>query len=223
MLYFSEDDARKQANKIVSYVNSYFGGDAKHVAVMITNGPRTGKHDAQTGVLRTPDPHRSACIDPVSQAFLAVLEAHFPGQLFFYDFQFGQPSAYLPMMARTARAERALWFVPAESSSMVTESSYLSTKGIPAIVYTPRSANEMHLALVEDSRRYGIVSLLEHPTDLPYREQPKIQLASAQIAKVLSLLRPSATLAHTLLGGTPSSTHTSEATGQEGAIAPRSL
>lgn len=118
--------------------------------------------------------------------------------------------AYLPMMARTADAKRALWFVPAESSSMVTESSYLSTKGIPAIVYTPRSANEMHLALVEESRHSGIVSLLENSPDVPYREQPKIQLASTQIASELSLLRPSAALAYTLLGGTASSANTSE-------------
>lgn len=221
ILYFSEDDACEQANKIVAYINSYFADDAKHVAIMVTNGPRTGKHDAQTGVLRTPDPHRIACIDPTSQAFLAVLKAHFPNQLFFYDFQFGQPSAYLPMMARTARAERALWFVPAESSSMVTESSYLSTKGIPAIVYTPQSANEMHLALVEESRRSGIVSLLENPPDLPYREQPKIQLASVQIASELSLLRPSAALAYTLLGRTASSVNKSETAMQKELIAQR--
>lgn len=149
MKYFTEEDARKQADHIAEYLVSH-GYDQLDTAIMITNGPRTGKHASDTGSIRSPDPHRSGQIDPVSNAFIEKFrETMVHSQLFFYDFQFDElkngPSAYKPMIKQVATSQSGLWFVPSESTSMVTESSFLSEKGKPVILYHPSSQNSTHL------------------------------------------------------------------------------
>lgn len=181
---FDQTDALKQAKLIAQFIKKNVM-DLEHTALMITNGPRTGKHDPITKKPLVPDPHRSGISDVVSDTFVNELKQQFPGKVIFYDFQFGQTSAYQPMMHRVCQAEMALWFVPAESSSMVTESSLLSEKNIPVIVYTPASANENHITLVADAKQNGLISMIEHLEPTGQGKQV-VRLAANQIADAMT-------------------------------------
>lgn len=159
MKYFTEDDARKQASHIAAYLitNDYNQIDT---AIMVTNGPRTGKHILDTGSVRDPDPHRSGQIDPVSKAFIETFRGMIGhSQMFFYDFQFDElkngPSAYKPMIKQVANSQSGLWFVPSESTSMVTESSFLLEKKKIVVIYHPSSENSAHLVHSKDSVAHG--------------------------------------------------------------------
>jgi hypothetical protein len=182
MKCFGPDEARAQAKAIAAHITKNgFGHD--QTAILVVNGPRTGKHNPQNGSLIDPDPHRSGLVDMSSQAFIDVLKSTFPNQVFFYDFQFGQSSAYKPAMHRVRQAKHGAWYVPAESSSMVTESTFLSAQGIPVVVYCPSSANESHLALVKEAHRSGLISMSEEPAAGGEKREvvrsPALQIAEA--------------------------------------------
>lgn len=181
---FDQTDALKQAKLIAQSIKKNVM-DLEHTALMITNGPRTGKYDPITKMPLVPDPHHSGISDVVSDAFVNELKEQFPGKVFFYDFQFGQKSAYQPMMHRVCQAEMALWFVSAESSSMVTESSLLGEKNIPVIVYIPVSANENHMTLVADARQNGLISMIGHLEPIE-QEKHAVRLAAHQIADAMT-------------------------------------
>ncbi|QDP71455.1 hypothetical protein FOG18_02115 [Legionella israelensis] len=155
MMFFTEENARKQAVIISSRLKAK-GYDTTDTAIMITNGPRTGKHNPDTGNVHNPEPHRSGEVDASSKAFLdAINEEMSQSQVFFYDFQFADlkngPSAYKPMIKQVADSQTGLWFVPSESTSMVTESSFFLEKGIPVVIYHPSSENPAHLAHAKDA------------------------------------------------------------------------
>lgn len=189
MRCFTPEDAREQAKRIVSHIKSN-GLWHEHTAVMVTNGPRTGKHNPVTGELLVPDPHRTHALDASSAAFLAELSAQLPGvKIHFYDFQFDAlkegPSAYKPMMHLVVNSRQGIWYVPSESTSMVTESSYLAEKGVQIMVYHPGSENDSHLRHALDYIRLGIVAdiapILPTSALMPVNEQT----AASQIAQTM--------------------------------------
>lgn len=186
MRFFGPDDARAQAKTIANHIQSHALWHEK-TAIMVTNGPRTGKHDITTKEICSPDPHRSNMVDASSHAFLDELAQQLstaPGQICFYDFQFATlPSAYKPMMHVLAQSPQAAWFVPCESTSMVSESTWLVEQGVNVIVYHPGSENEAHLRHTEDYVRQGIVADINNPIAAKDQKRDKPVLsASRQIA-----------------------------------------
>ncbi|WP_133128680.1 hypothetical protein [Legionella nagasakiensis] len=188
MRFFTAEDAREQAKLIASHIKSN-GLWHEHAAVMVTNGPRTGKHNPVTGKPVEPEPHRAHAIDASSAAFLAELSVQLPeAKIHFYDFQFDAlkegPSAYKPMMHLVANSRQGIWYVPSESISMVTESTYLAEKGVRVVAYHPGSENDSHLRHAADYLRLGIV------TDITAEHTPALapvstQTAASQIAQTL--------------------------------------
>lgn len=170
MKYFTEDDAKQQASHIAKYLVNH-GYDKEDTAIMITNGPRTGKYVPDTGGVRSPDPHHCGHIDLVSRAFIEKFRemiAH--SQIFFYDFQFDDlkngPSAYKPMMKQVADSKDGLWVVPSESISMVTESSFLLEKRKIVVIYHPSSENSVHLAHAANIVSCGLALDIRHTRKL---------------------------------------------------------
>ena len=182
MKYFDPDSARLSAKQIVDHIRANHLGDVQ-TAFVITNGPRTGKYDPVSGLVHSPEPHRQGMSDLSSQAFVDVFKVEFPGQVYFFDFQFGSVSAYKPAMNLVSKATRGAWYVPAESSSMVTESTFLSSRSVPVVIYMPPSANDTHLALVEDAHRNRLVSLVSEPIQLNTRTA--VRFAAKQVAEII--------------------------------------
>lgn len=159
MKFFTEEDARAQAALIAKYIKTN-GFDIEQTAILITNGPRTGKYNPITGLVHDPEPHRSGQVDKSSQAFIDTLKERLSqSHIFFYDFQFDQlkfgPSAYKPMIKQVADSQQGLWFVPAESTSMVTESSFFLESKTPVVIYHPASENSAHFAHAQDAVEQG--------------------------------------------------------------------
>lgn len=182
MKYFTEDNAKDQAALIATYLitNEYHQIDT---AIMITNGPRTGKYSSDTGSIRNPEPHHNNLTDPVSEAFIETFRkmvVH--SEIFFYDFQFDRPSAYKPMIKQVAESRTGLWIVPSESTSMVTESSYLLEKGQSVVIYHPSSENSVHLAHFTDILTHGF-ALDIHDNESFKLPQTPMKSAATQISE----------------------------------------
>lgn|GEM_PF-6642193 len=194
MRFFGPDDARKQAQFIAQHIKRQNVWSEK-TAIMITNGPRTGKHNAETGEIYSPDPHRSGEVDASSSAFIEALSHELqakPEQISFYDFQFANlPSAYKPLMFDIMINERSMWFVPCESTSMVSESTWLVERCVDVVVYHPASENDAHLRHAEDYVGRGIVTDINNPDAVHAKRDTRFVAAATQIAaSVLSPLVP---------------------------------
>jgi hypothetical protein len=196
MRCFGPDDAVKQAQHIAHHIKSNLLWHDQTV-IMVTNGPRTGKHDPITKQPYDPDPHRSHTLDASSKAFLEELGRQLEidtDKIYFYDFQFDAlktgPSAYKPMMHVLARSQKSYWYVPCESTSMVTESTHLSAKGVEVIVYHPQSENATHLTHAADYVSQGIVSDIHTPR-VEQRAVITMTSAANQIAQRSLLLMTS--------------------------------
>ncbi|MDF1828099.1 MAG: hypothetical protein P1U39_07450 [Legionellaceae bacterium] len=177
---FTPSDAREQAVNMARFIQTH-GLDTPHTAIMLTNGPRTGQHNPATGELHTPSPHRSGQRDQSTEAFIQQIQDILEhATLFVYDFQFDDlktgPSAYKPMMKQVADSQQGLWFVPSESTSMVTESSFFLLSNTPVIIYHPPSANAQHRAHAEEAIQQGVAvtlddALHQHRVHQPSRSQ----------------------------------------------------
>ncbi|MFN7709894.1 MAG: hypothetical protein ACK5O7_02885 [Holosporales bacterium] len=111
---FTVDNARTLARYVAHQANGRY--------ILVTNGPRTGKHDAQKQEIKTA--HREGTVDLVTQAFMDELRATNipPRDVMLFDFQFGKTTnemdQILGALLSTAHAEI---LVPAESTSSVSE------------------------------------------------------------------------------------------------------
>lgn len=84
--------------------------------LIVTNGPRTGKH------LAPETAHRDNTVDGVTQAFCDKWQQLSGTQAELHDFQFHNlPSAYKPLLHSLQQNSESVIFVPGESTSMVTE------------------------------------------------------------------------------------------------------
>lgn len=184
--YYTEAEARKNAMEIVDHLKRHNLVKA-NTMIFVTNGPRTGQYDPKTGQERQTNPHRGLFKEPISAAFVEVLDQAFPElPIHFYHFRYGDPSAYKPMMQRLAESGNGIWYVPSESSSMVTESAYLAEKNIPVMVYCPSTANETHLSLVGSCRQLGLITRMSEP--LAHADRPtRVVNAAKQIAHLLKM------------------------------------
>jgi len=160
----TEENARSLARHIVAQEKPQ-----PKTKFIVTNGPRTGKHaiDQDGKPLGT---HRSAAPDPVTAAFVDELAKLTKAKIYLFNFQFGQlPSAYLPIIDRyLAAGEKAgHLYVPAESSSMVSETALLSKSRVISVT-DATNPSHMNVVFEELSRTGGTVlhldGKLEHVT-----------------------------------------------------------
>lgn len=147
--YFSAEESKLLAQAVSVMAKT------SNSHILITNGPRTGKFNSKNQ--EEQGLHTGKKIDETSQSFINELEKNNISYQFF-DFVFGQPSAYKPILGVLAKDKNNIAVVTGESTSMVTEmSECLNTKFIIANV---GSMNDVHHAHVLSVKESGIASFI---------------------------------------------------------------
>ena len=150
---FTEENARRLAN----YVADIRQG--RHL--LIVNGPRTGKHDAQLQEIKTS--HRDGQKDFVTQAFIDELPKRniSEDQYAIFDFQFNVPNNDMDLVLGALRHTQSSVLVPGESTSSISECiDVLHPNAV--IVYCNTAMNLVHGAHVKtemDANRIKLLSL----------------------------------------------------------------
>jgi hypothetical protein len=129
---------------------------SENYTVLVTNGPRTGKHDVNTG--KVMDFHKDGKIDPVTQKFIEVLDVGNVNYKLF-DFQKGQPSYKELIFGALMKHNGSKILVPGESTSMISESIDLLPKG-SIIIYKNEAMNIVHEKYVESEFENGRASIM---------------------------------------------------------------
>lgn len=117
--------------------------------IILTNGPRTGKYDPDTGR----EIMRGESVDDVSFAVLSWLKKHHKDHFVFEPFKPGQPSKYQALL-HVVRLKDGKLVLPGESTSMLSEAKAVITHH-NIYVYTHSAMNEGHHAFVEIGKGEG--------------------------------------------------------------------
>lgn len=150
MKFFTPDDARTLARNIVKE-------EGIHQHLLVSNGPRTGSHDYQTGAKLNPSPHHVQIIDSVSAAFLDELKKLKISKIDFLDFQFSNlPSAYQALLSLATRGMKI--HIPGESTSMVTEATDVAENICIDIVPSMNASHHSQVAALQESGLAAILS-----------------------------------------------------------------
>jgi hypothetical protein len=182
----TEENARSLARHIIAWEKPH-----SKTTFIVTNGPRTGKHAVDKGG-NSLNAHRSDFTDPVTVAFVDELEKLTQSKIYLFDFQFGKlPSAYRPIIDRYLEAgeQAGHIYVPAESSSMVSETGLLSKKRVISVT---ESTNPSHMRVVSEelSKAGGTVLHLdgqvEHVAQTSTRKSSSaaFEIAKAVLARI---------------------------------------
>lgn len=150
MKYFTSEEAMVFASLVAKEAI------ARDATVLLTNGPRTGKHDPITGIENSLV-HHSDYVDQTSNAFIETLEGSGVKYLF-ANFVFGSMSAYKPFLALVKQTE-GIAFVTGESTSMVSEIGDNLQPGALFIMVV-NSMNDTHHAHVKSYYDSGLVNLV---------------------------------------------------------------
>lgn len=155
-LYYTPEEARKLARYLIRDANE----NRKHL--LILNGPRSGKHDLQTGMERENN-HRNGTLDPVTAAFIQELEEQGLKKSVDYslfDFQYGSPSRYKAVLGALLVTGSPL-LVAGESTSMVSESADCLPQGlVTAYYHSAMNVNhKKHCQMENKAGRINILSL----------------------------------------------------------------
>lgn len=156
--YYIVEEAIQMAVYMASQVRE------KNAHLLILNGPRTGKHDQQTGKVIEIS-HRDGNLDIVTGAFVKELQKQGLIQkkdFTLFDFQFGKPSIY-PIVLGTLLKTKSPIFVAGESTSMVSETADCLSEGL-VTAYTNNAMNENHRNHCASEREAGRINLLENKT-----------------------------------------------------------
>jgi len=162
LLYYTAEEARELAFHIAPQVKE------KQSHLLILNGPRTGKHDQNTGKM-IEGSHRDGKLDAITSAFKDSLlkEGLIEGKDFtLFDFQFGKPSAYPVVLGALLKTKGPI-FVAGESTSMVSETADCLPKGL-VTAFTNHAMNENHKKHCSSEKEAGRISILEN-TDGKWR------------------------------------------------------
>ncbi|KAB2834674.1 MAG: hypothetical protein F9K49_04865 [Caedimonadaceae bacterium] len=111
---FTEAEAQKLAD--------YVAKNAGDSCILVLNGPRTGKHDANLQEIATA--HRDGKLDHVTAAFKEKLESQIaPEKVKIYNFQFGQDLGYntFDLVLGALLKTKGKILVPGESTSVISE------------------------------------------------------------------------------------------------------
>ena len=150
--YFTQNDATKLAKIVQKSID-------KDTYLFVLNGPRTGKHNPDTG-MEDKDAHRAEKLDPVTQSFMD----HFKGKERFqvFDFQYGKTGMYRPLLGKMLHAANSQIFVPGESTSMISEivDSVGSNDRHQIFAYEHAAMNRVHKSHILSEHAAGRVYLV---------------------------------------------------------------
>ncbi|MDP1724401.1 MAG: hypothetical protein Q8L85_06835 [Alphaproteobacteria bacterium] len=150
---FTEENVRHLANYVADMRQD------RHL--LIINGPRTGKHDAQLQEIKTS--HRDGQKDFVTQAFVDELSKRkiSEDQYTLFDFQFNVPNNDMDLVLGALRQTQSSVLVPGESTSSISECiDVLHPNAVS--VYCNTAMNLVHGAHVKsemDANRIKLLSL----------------------------------------------------------------
>lgn len=178
--YYTAAEAEKLANHLATLAKQL------GAVVLVMDGPRTGKHNQQTGMVNE-HAHKDGKLTFVSQAFKDAFSKHLPQDQFaFYDFQFGQPNMNKAVYGAIIETQ-GIVLIPGESTTMVSEAVDSFDKG-KVIVYQNNAMNKTHLKHVKIEQEHGRIKLL----DLSFNE---VKLSSKKKTKLLNNESASMTIA----------------------------
>ncbi len=123
----------------------------KNLHLLVTNGPRTGQHNP-VSFAPLPVHQLNSKLDLVTQAYLSGTEHTSQGSdslLSLYNFTFGQPSAFLALLGTARQHANSLYYLPGESTSMISQAVDLLTHN-SLVVYDTPAMNPQHSAFVDD-------------------------------------------------------------------------
>lgn len=158
MRLFTTEDAEKLAGYIIKHIGSE--------CVLVLNGPRTGKHNAQKNVI--PTAHKDGKLDQVTKHFVSLLSAKInPKKLKVFDFQFNNKPPYntFDLAVGAVNATHGFMYVPGDSTSMISEAIDTIEPG-HVIVYTNSAMNDTHEAHVKSELEANRALVLENYNDL---------------------------------------------------------
>lgn len=188
MKLFTKDDAARLADYVVAKVQEMNPQNLKEVGILVLNGPRTGKFDAEKK--EDPTVHRAGKADPITDFFGQKL-AESGVNYKIFDFQHTPenkpPYNAVDLAAGAVNVTGGTMVIPGESTSVISEFIDTLPKG-KVIVYHNSAMNEVHQAHVESELNAGRVYVLKEYKDIEApvaREGKAIPGASQVIAQVL--------------------------------------
>lgn len=128
-------------------------------AILITNGPRTGKIDPITG--KETKAHKNMETDFITKAFLTELARNVPSdKIQFYNFEYGKPSMLTAAMGAVLLNDNSSFYVPGESISTASQAiSLLPANSI--ILYMHHAMLDSHKSYVEQELKLGCSSIID--------------------------------------------------------------
>lgn len=148
MKYYTPEMAAMLAQQISGLAKE------KNYVILITNGPRTGKHNPNTGEVLIN--HQDGIIDDVTLKFIEKLKSY-NIEFKLFDFQRGQQNHKNLIFGAILKNPGSIILAPGESTSMISECTDLMEAG-SVIIYMNEAMNENHkkhvLSEFEDKRAH---------------------------------------------------------------------
>jgi hypothetical protein len=177
MHYYTTEEVYKLGKQIVNLAQK------EQYTVLISNGPRTGKHDIKTG--REMKVHQAGIIDPVTQKFIDILKVN-KIKFKLFDFQKDRPRHKKLIYAAVLKTPGSKMLVPGDSTSTISESVDLLPYSSIIIYYNPsmNKENYNHVRAEFENGRASIMDLnmnIKHPIN----KAKNIDLAGKIVAKAI--------------------------------------
>lgn len=150
--YFTKNDAAKLAKIVQKSID-------ENTYIFVLNGPRTGKHNPDTKAENT-DAHRSANLDSITQTFADYFKNR--ERFHVFDFQYGKPGMYRPLLGKMLHATNSKIFVPGESTSMISEivDSVGSNEKHQIFAYENSAMTRVHKAHISSEHAAGRINVI---------------------------------------------------------------
>lgn len=154
---------QKDADSLAKYVIQK-GKTVPRTCILVLNGPRTGKFDAEKK--ENTSVHRMGHADPITDFFAQRL-AESGVKYKILDFQYDTKPPYnaVDLVAGAVSATNGTMIVPGESTSVISESIDTLPRG-KVIVYHNSAMNEVHKDHVSSELKSGRVVVLEDYRDI---------------------------------------------------------
>lgn len=169
MNYFTPDNVSKLLKNIINNFSDY--------TLLISNGPRTGKHNPATGdILKN---HIDDIMDPVTEKFIQGLEQkQIKYKLF--DFQMGKPSYKNLIFATIISKKDNRILIPGESTSMISEATDL-IQNEKVIIYLNEAMNDNHKKHISSEFEAGRASLMDLEGNINKVSNKEVKTSPAKV------------------------------------------
>lgn len=183
---FTEEDALRLADYVIAKAKE-INERGMTACILVLNGPRTGKFDAEKEEIATV--HREGKSDHITELFEKKL-ADKGIEYKVFDFQYNTPenkewvSSYnaFDLVAGAVRTTKGKMIVPGESTSVVSEAidilPFESIDTMPpgkVLVYHNSAMNDVHHAHVKSELEAGRVSVLENYQDIKVPDSDDVE------------------------------------------------